>query len=129
MVLACPAAHREFSLFLADRLGPLAQQAPFHGEQGGPGPRGDPDLGVDVLDVVVGRLRRDEQAAGHLLGCETPGNQSEHLHLAVGQPPPDADGRVPAGFLRPRQRRPRPRQGRVSLPSPRPEARRPPARR
>ena len=39
----------------------LRQQAVLHREQARAGPAGGADLGVDVLDVVAGRLRRDHE--------------------------------------------------------------------
>src|SRR4051794_17194060 len=41
-------------------------QAVFRGEQAGPGPIGDAELGVDVLDVVARRLAGDHQAFADL---------------------------------------------------------------
>lgn len=38
----------------------------FHCEDGGASAGGDTDLGVDVLDVMVGGLRRDEQLVPNL---------------------------------------------------------------
>ena len=55
------------------------------GEQGGRAPGRHPDLRVDVLDVVVGRLGRDHQPLGDLPGCQPEGEQAEHLRLAPGQ--------------------------------------------
>jgi hypothetical protein len=40
----------------------------LHGEQGGRGAGGDADLGVGVLDVVVGGLDRDPEPPRDLLG-------------------------------------------------------------
>jgi hypothetical protein len=42
----------------------LGEQAVLHGEHRGGGPAGGPDLGVDVLDMVARRLRRDHQPFG-----------------------------------------------------------------
>ena len=46
----------------------------------------DTDLGVDVLDVMVRRLGRDDEPVGGLLGGKAEGQQSEHFGLAGGQP-------------------------------------------
>src|SRR6266536_4040995 len=62
------------------------EQAVLHAEQRRPGPGGHANLGVDVLHVVVGGLRGDEQAACHLFRREAPGQESKHLHLPVREP-------------------------------------------
>ena len=49
-------------------------------------PSGGADLGVDVLDVVGDRLRRDHELLGDLLVREPAGEQPQHLDLALGQP-------------------------------------------
>ena len=61
------------------------QEAVLHGEQGRPGPGGDPGLGVDVLDVVADRLGGDPQRRGDLLVEPAAGDQAQHLDLAVGE--------------------------------------------
>ena len=45
----------------------LGEQAVLDGEHRGGGPAGGVDLGVDVLDVIAGRLGRDHQSFGYLL--------------------------------------------------------------
>ena len=57
----------------------------LHGEQGRPGPGRDPRLGVDVLDVAADRLGRDAERDRHLLVGVAPGDQAQHLDLAVGE--------------------------------------------
>src|SRR5262245_40292380 len=51
--------NRECSL--VGGLGRAAYETVLHGEHRRPGPGRDPDLPVDVLDVVVGRLDRDRE--------------------------------------------------------------------
>ena len=60
------------------------------------GAAGDADLGVDVLDVVVGGLRGDEQLVGDLAGRRPIGDEAQHLQLPSGRvlrgarcPPPE----------------------------------------
>jgi hypothetical protein len=45
----------------------LGEQAVLHREHRGGGTAGSVDLGVDVLDVIAGRLGRDHQSFGYLL--------------------------------------------------------------
>ena len=45
----------------------------------------DPDLVVDVLDVVVHRLRRHEQGLRHLTVGEPTDHKTEHFDLTLGQ--------------------------------------------
>ena len=63
----------------------LGEQAMLHREHRGRGPAGGVDAGVDVLDLVASRLRRDDQPFGYLLGGQATGEQDEHLDLAGGQ--------------------------------------------
>jgi hypothetical protein len=63
----------------------LGEQAVLHGEHRGGGPAGGVDLGVDVLDVIAGRLRRDHQSFGYLPVGQAAGEQDEDLDLAGGQ--------------------------------------------
>ncbi len=58
----------------------------LHREHRGGGPAGGADLGVDVLDVVAGRLGRDDQPFGYLLAGPAAGEQDQDLDLAGGQP-------------------------------------------
>ena len=55
------------------------------GPAGGGGAVGDAELGVDVLDVVVGGLRRDEQLLGDLARRRPVRDQPEHLRLPRSQ--------------------------------------------
>ena len=50
------------------------------------GPGRHADLAVDVLDVVVGDLRRDVEAAGDVLRREALRSQPQHLDLAAREP-------------------------------------------
>jgi hypothetical protein len=45
-----------------------------------------PDLVVDVLDVVIGGLRRDKEPVSDLLRCESPRCEAQHIDFATGQP-------------------------------------------
>ena len=45
-----------------------------------------PDLGVDVLDVVARRLRRDHQTRRDLLARQPAREQTQHVHLAGREP-------------------------------------------
>ena len=49
------------------------------------GAAGDADLRVDVLDVVLGGPRRDEQLRRDLAGGSAVGDEAEHLDLAPAQ--------------------------------------------
>ena len=53
----------------------LGEQAVLHREHRGRGPARGADLGVDVLDVIAGRLRRDDQPGGDLLVGQAAGEQ------------------------------------------------------
>src|SRR5262245_48958318 len=55
-------------------------------EQRRAAPGSHPDLGIEILDVIVGGLRRDAQRLGDLLDRLPAGNQPEHLDLAWRQP-------------------------------------------
>jgi hypothetical protein len=48
--------------------------------RGGPG--GQADLAVDVLDVVIGRLRHDVEPIADLAGPQPPGREPQHVQLA-----------------------------------------------
>src|SRR5262245_31466832 len=65
-------AHGEDSLCCRHTL---LHQAALQGEQGGGGPGGDADLGVEILDVVVGGLGGDLELAGGFLGGVSGCNQ------------------------------------------------------
>ena len=49
------------------------------------GARRDPDLRVDVLDVVIGGLRRDVELLGDRLRRETSGREVKDLDLAIAE--------------------------------------------
>ena len=55
------------------------------GPPGGRGTVGDAELDVDVLDVVVGGLRRDEQLLGDLARGRPVSDEPQHLCLAGRQ--------------------------------------------
>src|SRR5690349_13983228 len=71
-----------------------AHQVMFHGEQRGAGAGRDADLGVDMLDMVVGSLGRDRQRVGDLPGRVAAREQAQHLQLARAQA---GNQRAPAG--------------------------------
>ena len=52
---------------------------------GGRGPVRHADLGVDVLNVVLGRASRDEQLGGDLSRRLATSKETEHLELAPAQ--------------------------------------------
>ena len=54
-------------------------------EQAGQRPGGGARLGIDVLDVVVGRPARDKEPLRDLLVGETAGQEPEDLNLTAGQ--------------------------------------------
>ena len=58
----------------------------LHGPQSGGGSCRDADLVVDVLDVVVGRFRRDVEPIRDLARRESPRRESQHIDLATGEP-------------------------------------------
>jgi hypothetical protein len=67
----------------------------LHRPQGGSGSSRHAALGVDVLDVVVGRLRRDVQPIRDLSRRESPRDKAQHLDLAARQ---SAGVLAPAGL-------------------------------
>ena len=73
----------------------LLHQAALEGVESRGGPGGDADLGIEVLDVVVGGLGRDLEQAGRFLGRMPGRDQPQHLDLARRQAR-RALGRVPA---------------------------------
>ena len=66
----------------------------LHRPQGRSGSGRYADLGVDVLDVMVGGLRRDEKPVGDLLRRQPLRREVQHLDLTARQA---------AGVLRPRR--------------------------
>ncbi len=58
----------------------------IHGEHGGGGAPGDADLGVAVLDVMVGGLRGNGQSRRHLSKGITTRHQTQHFDLTITQP-------------------------------------------
>ena len=93
---AAPRLHMGWIPYAADDS--LLHQAALEGVEGGAGPGGDADLGIEALDVVVGGLGRDLELAGRFLrrvpGCDQP----QDLDLARRQSR-QALGRCPAGGL------------------------------
>ena len=70
------------------------------GEQAGQRPVGGPSLGVDVLDVMSGRLAGDDEMLADLLVRQAPGQQPENFDLTAGQasrPSLPAGRTVPGG--------------------------------
>src|SRR4051794_19116602 len=58
----------------------------LHGPECGRGPRRNADLGVDVLDVVVGGLGRDVEAVGDLTGREPLRRKAQDIDLTSCEP-------------------------------------------
>jgi hypothetical protein len=54
-------------------------------EEGSPRAGGDPNLIVDVLDVVVDGLHRDDELTGDLLFGVTTRDEPQDYHLALGE--------------------------------------------
>src|SRR5687768_14005096 len=61
-------------------------QVVLEGEQGGSGPGGDAELGVDVLDVVFGGATGDAQPSPDLRVRAALGDEAEDLHFPLAQP-------------------------------------------
>ena len=79
----------------------------LHRPERGGGAGRDADLGVDVLDVVIGGLRRDVEPIGDLPRREPLRREPQHIDFAAGQP-----ARMSAAVCRRRRaarRGPRPR--------------------
>ena len=72
-----------FALFVASFHG--GEQIMFGGEEAGSRAGGDTDLVVDVLDVVVYGLLRDDEQTGYLLFGVSACDQSQYFHLALAQ--------------------------------------------
>ena len=72
------------SIFASTLLAILHEAMP-ECEQSRPDPGRHTDLVVDVLDVVVHRLRRQEQSLSHLAIREPLDQQAEYLNLAFAQ--------------------------------------------
>ena len=62
------------------------EQAVLEGEPRGRRPRGRTGLGVDALDVGLGRLGGDGQSLSGLAGRRAPGDEGQDLDLPPGQP-------------------------------------------
>jgi len=69
-------------------LGPArsAEDSVLHRPERGSGSSRYPALGVDVLNVMVGGLRRDEEPIGDLSRRESLRRQAQHLDLTTGKP-------------------------------------------
>ena len=70
-----------FALFVASFHG--GEQIMFGGEEAGSRAGGDTDLVVDVLDVVVYGLLRDDEQTGYLLFGVSACNQTQYLDFAL----------------------------------------------
>src|SRR3954470_19609523 len=57
------------------------EDAVLDGEQSGRFTGGRADLGVDVLDVMIGGLHRDHELVGDLARREAEGDEAQHLGL------------------------------------------------
>ena len=57
----------------------------FECEQCGAAARSHPDLGVEILQMIVGGLRRDAERARDLLDRLAGGDEPQHLDLARRQ--------------------------------------------
>src|SRR4051794_32235974 len=69
----------------------------LHGPERGRGSRRNADLGVDVLDVVVGGLGRDVEAVGDLAGREPPRRGAQGNGFPSGEPTPVVRPGAPRG--------------------------------
>ena len=63
-----------------------ADDGVLHGPESGGGSRRYAYLVVDVLDVVIGGLRRDEEPIGDCLRLEPPRREAQHANFATGEP-------------------------------------------
>jgi hypothetical protein len=61
------------------------EQIVFGGEEGGSRAGGDADFVVDVLDVVVDGLHRNDELASDLLFGVTARDEPQDFHLALGE--------------------------------------------
>lgn len=61
-----------------------AHHALLHRPQRRGGPGRDANLVVNVLDVVIGRLGRDEESIRNLTRRETAGGEAQDVNLAFG---------------------------------------------
>jgi hypothetical protein len=64
----------------------LRDEVVLHGVESGRRPRGDAELGVDVLYVVVRSLGRDDETPGNLGHGAARGEQAQNFHLPVREP-------------------------------------------
>ncbi len=64
----------------------VLDEAALQGVEGGAGPGGDADLGIEVLDVVVGGLGRDVELPGGFL-CRRPAAISRSTSISRGVSP------------------------------------------
>src|ERR1700736_3966876 len=60
----------------------IADQPVPGGEQAGQGAVGNPDLGIDVLNVMAGRPARNDQPLSDVGVFESEGQQLQHFNLA-----------------------------------------------
>src|SRR2546421_5982018 len=63
-----------------------SEEVVFHGKEGRRGPRGDGNLVVDVLGMLVDGLLGDDEELGDLLLGMPTGEQSQDLHFALAEP-------------------------------------------
>src|SRR5947209_2764449 len=64
----------------------LANDGVLHGPKSGGGSCRHTDLVVNVLDVMIGGLRRDEEPIGDRLRRESPRREAQHVDLATREP-------------------------------------------
>src|SRR5688572_4178972 len=64
---------------------PISEQVVLEGEQRERGSTRDPDLRVDVLDVMLGGAARDHQPLRHLGVRAARGDEPQDLDLALAQ--------------------------------------------
>ena len=73
------------SLFFCRNLIAIAQQVMLHREERRSGARGDTDLSVDVLDVVMDGALRESEPFSHLAVGVAASDQPEDFDFAVGE--------------------------------------------
>lgn len=57
----------------------------FHSKQGGAGPGGEPDLVIDMVDVMLDGVGREIELHCHISIGEAAGQESQHLHLPLAK--------------------------------------------
>src|SRR4051812_11524553 len=70
------------------------EQAVLHREQSGAGPGSDAGLGVDALEMMTHRLGGDTELGGSRFVRLAPGDEPQHVDLALGEPGGAVDRRT-----------------------------------